>query len=108
MYAAQKTADSLEDARPIQLGRPAALAGEHSEAVVLVAMQCCTRHQQGWDDGNFLCMESMDEFVFFKNPCVTPPRWSIKLHYHGRSIFNTYLIDTVLVTIKCKQATIPM
>jgi hypothetical protein len=53
-------------------------------------------------------MESMDEFMFFKDRCITPTRWSIKLHHHGRSIFNADLIDPILIAVECKQAAIAM
>ena len=53
-------------------------------------------------------MESVDEFMLFKNRRITPTRRPIEFHHHGCSIFYADLIDPVLIAVECEQAAIAM
>lgn len=106
VYAPQETSDPFAILLGAELRPPAASPLEHGETKARQLKQRASIAHERRNDRHLLCGELVCKLVFFLNRSVAPAARTIELGNQRRARFDSYLVDTILVTIQRKDAAV--
>ena len=108
VHAGNGSADGLQLARVIKLGRSATAAVKNSESkqcgsvqrvAVSAGSQRCDHRQIGFE-------QLMGKCVFFHDRIVTPTLRPVELGYQRAAIGETDLVNAILIAVERRNATV--
>ena len=100
VHAAECAAHDQQIVEIIELRCVSALARIKGKTEVAETKKTFTSFIEHWgDDRQFMLYQFKTELVFFENLLVTPTFGSVELGDQWTSIFDTHLVDAILIAV---------